>query len=317
MTSHGDWTKHALITGGTDGIGKEIARGLADRGMRVLIVGRDLAKGNRAALELRRSSGNVNVDFFAADLSLVREANRLADEVGRRSKSLHYLVHSAGLVRGHYQLTDEGVESNFAINYLSRFALTNRLLPLLQSGGQPDEAARIVIIGGAAQHGVIYFDDVNLTSNFNVIRMLGQVCRVNDVFTVELARKLASRAQSRVTVTNLKVGVVKTNTRRRPDFPWFMKLLAPLLDPFLAMPVQEAASAALRLLLAEEFESVSGSLFLMIKKFKELVPLAEVKDPYVGEQLWELSKAKSGQLVGLKIPRDTTVEPVAHRVSGI
>ncbi len=297
MTNGLDSRKQGLVTGGTDGIGKEIARGLADRGTRVLIVGRDLAKGKRAELELRESSGNRNVDFFPADLSLVREAHRVASEVRRRCSSLHYLVHSAGLVRGHHRLTEEGVESNFAINYLSRFALTNSLLPLLQCSGQPGGAARIVLIGGAAQHGRIYFDDVNLRTNFNVIRMLGQVCRANDVFTLELARRLTNGAQPHVTVTNFKVGVVKTNTRKRPDFPRFMKLLAPLLDPFLAMTVREAAEPALRLLLAEDFEGVSGALFLMIKRFKQIAPLTGVKDLQVGKRLWELSEAMAGQPV--------------------
>jgi NAD(P)-dependent dehydrogenase (short-subunit alcohol dehydrogenase family) len=293
MTASSEPRKQALITGGTDGIGKEIARGLADRGMRVLIVGRDLAKGTRAALELRESCGNREVDFIPADLSLVREAHRLAGEVCRRFNSLHYLVHSAGLIRGHHQLTDEGIESNFAINYLSRFALTNRLLPLLLSTGHPGESARIVIIGGAAQHGTIYFDDVNLRANFNVIRMLGQVCQANDVFTVELARRLTNGAQTRVTVANLKIGVVKTNTRKRPDFPWFMKLLAPLLDPFLAMPLEEAAAAALRLLEAKDFESINGALFLMIRKFKQINPPDGVRDPEVGRRLWKLSERLS------------------------
>ncbi len=267
MTNGNDSPKHALITGGTDGIGKEIARRLALLGVQILIVGRDLAKGKRAELELRESSGNRNVDFFPADLSLIREAQRVASEVRRRFSTLHYLVHSAGLVRGHHQLTEEGVESNFAINYLSRFALTNSLLPLLQYSGYPGEAARILIVSGADQHGKIYFDDVNLTSNFNVIRMLRQVCHANDVFTLELARRLATQGQPRVTVTNLKVGVVKTNTRNRP------------------------------LLRAEEFEGVSGALFLLINKFKQIVALPSVKDPRVSKRLWELSEAKAGQPV--------------------
>jgi NAD(P)-dependent dehydrogenase (short-subunit alcohol dehydrogenase family) len=283
--------KQALVTGGTDGIGKEIARGLARRGVRVLIVGRDLAKGNRAERELRDSSGNRNVDFIPCDLSLLREAHRLGEEVDRRFGSLQYLVHSAGLVRGHRELTEEGVESNFAINYLSRFVLTSRLLPLLEAGGQPGAAARIVIIGGAARQGQIYFDDVNLSSNFDVIRMLGQVCRANDVFTVELARRLASSIPPRVTITNLKVGVVRTNIRHRPDFPRFMKVLAPLLDPFLALTVHQAAIPALRLLLAEDFEGVTGTLFLMIREFKQIALSDGVKDPRVGQKLWDLSEA--------------------------
>ena len=136
----------AIVTGGTDGIGKEVARGLARRGVRVLVVGRDPDKGARAERELRDSTGNPVVEFLPADLSLVREANRLADEVAGRCVALHYLVHSAGIVRGRRELTAEGVESNFAVNYLGRFALTGRLLPLLESSGRPGGAARVVIV---------------------------------------------------------------------------------------------------------------------------------------------------------------------------
>src|SRR5437870_4424906 len=110
----------ALVTGGTDGIGKEVARGLAVAGVRVFIVGRDPEKGRRAAEELRGAGANADVQFLRADLSLMGEANRLAEEVARRAGALHYLVHSAGMVRGRRVLTEEGLESNFAVNYLSR-----------------------------------------------------------------------------------------------------------------------------------------------------------------------------------------------------
>src|SRR5438874_13651303 len=85
----------ALVTGGTDGIGKEVARGLAAAGVRVFIVGRDPEKGRRAAEELRGAGANADVQFLRADLSLMGEANRLAEEVARRAGALHYLVHSA------------------------------------------------------------------------------------------------------------------------------------------------------------------------------------------------------------------------------
>src|SRR5215471_12125175 len=103
-------SRAALVTGGTDGIGKEIARGLAERGTRLIIVGRDADKGTRAVREIRASSGNSDVDFVQADLSLVREARRLGDEVARRWTSIHYLVLSAGIVRGCRLLTSEGIE---------------------------------------------------------------------------------------------------------------------------------------------------------------------------------------------------------------
>src|SRR5579859_1098132 len=119
--------KNALVTGGTDGVGKEVARGLASAGHRVILVGRDAGKGTRVEREMRETTGNAEVWFLQADLGLVREAVRLAGEIAGRWPELHYLVHSAGVVRGRRELTAEGVESNFAINYLSRFVLTGRL----------------------------------------------------------------------------------------------------------------------------------------------------------------------------------------------
>ena len=287
-------SKNALVTGGTDGIGKEIARGLARSGHRVGVVGRDAQKGAQVAEEIRQTSGNPNVEFFRADLSLMREANRLANEVASRWKGLDYLVHSAGVVRNRHELTEEGLESNFAVNYASRFALTQSLLPLMKATGQPKVAARIVLISGAARNGTIYFDDVSLTSKFGLLRMIGQFCQANDVFTVEQARRLAANYEHRVTITCLKMGVVKTNIRNGPDFPWWMKALVPLvMDPLLGQTPEEAAESALKLLIADEYEGVTGALFLKIKKFKQIVPDASVTEGQIGKRLWELSKRLS------------------------
>jgi hypothetical protein len=112
-----------------------------------------------------------------------------------------------------------------------------------------------LIISGAAQNGKIHFDDVNLTANFTTLRAVWQFCQANDVFTVELARQLAVDNDSRVTITSLKLGVVKTNIRR--EFPRWMQWLVPLVfDPLLTPTPQEAAESALRLLLAEDLEGV-------------------------------------------------------------
>jgi len=97
------------------------------------------------------STQNADVDFIEADLSLMAESRRLAEQIHGRWPTLHYLVHSAGILRGRRELTAEGIESNFATNYLSRFALTGRLLPLLSAAGRVGEAARIVVVSGAAR----------------------------------------------------------------------------------------------------------------------------------------------------------------------
>src|SRR5260370_11023606 len=73
--------KRAVVTGGTDGIGKEIASGLARHGCHLLIVGRDAEKGGRAEREIREMTGNSEVQLLQADLSLIREVARLTDHL--------------------------------------------------------------------------------------------------------------------------------------------------------------------------------------------------------------------------------------------
>src|SRR5262249_24171488 len=150
--------------------GKEIAHRLASEGVRVFIVGSKEEKGQRAEAELRKASKSDSVHFIRADLSLMQDTYRLAEEITAHIPKLHYLVLCAGIVRGERTVTPEGIETNFAVDYLTRFALATRLLAPIQAAGAPDMAARMVIIGGAAQNGTIHYDDVNLTNRFNVLR---------------------------------------------------------------------------------------------------------------------------------------------------
>jgi retinol dehydrogenase-12 len=281
----------ALVTGGTDGIGKEIARGLAGRGVRVIIAGSDPIKGKRAAAELREEAGHDGVDFLRADLSLVREVDRVADYIVTRYAHLHYLVLCAGIVRGRFTLTAEGVETNFALGYLGRFVMVERLLAFMQKSGISGGAVtRILVISGAARNGTIHYKDVNLTHNFSTLRAVSQLCEANDVFAIELTRHLAEAgAQTHVLVNVLKVGVVRTSIRRQ--FPLWMKIVVPLLlDWILALTPRRVAAEALRLLLSPEFENTSGALFSFVKRFKRLAPGPRTSDRTDGHRLWKISE---------------------------
>jgi NAD(P)-dependent dehydrogenase (short-subunit alcohol dehydrogenase family) len=264
----------AVVTGGTDGIGKEVARRLAARNIQVAIVGRDAKKGRSAESELRASTQNPRVDFLQADLSLLAECRRLVGDIRDRWPALHYLVHSAGIVQGRRELTVEGIESNFATNYLSRYALTESLLPSLSAAGVLSNPARIMFVSGAARHGRVSFGDVNLSVGFSVLRAVMLFCRANDLYTVALARRLQAPGQdTTVSVTCLKVGVVKTNIRR--TFPLWMKVLVPLIfDPLLGQSREEVAEAALQLLTARDAEVASG-LFMKIRRLQRIVPTVD------------------------------------------
>jgi NAD(P)-dependent dehydrogenase (short-subunit alcohol dehydrogenase family) len=260
------------------------------RGARIFIIGSNPEKAEVAERNIQISTDNDQVHFLQADLSLMRETDRVADIIKSRFPALDRLVLCAGVVRGRRIETAEGVESNFAIDYLTRFLLTGRLLARLQAADASGSASRIVVISGAARGGRIHYEDINLTKNFGIVRVVSQFCEANDLFVTELARRMRETGgQPNVTITALKVGVVPTNIRR--EFPTWMKFLVPLLfDPFLAQTPEQIAESALCLLTAQEFEEVTGALYSHIRHFRPIKPVTLAKETGEGPRLWRFSE---------------------------
>jgi hypothetical protein len=147
-----------------------------------------------------------------------------------------------------------------------------------------------------------------------MLRAVLQSCRANDLFTIELARRLSMAAAGPgPTVTCLKIGVVKTNIRR--GFPGWMKLLVPLLfDPLLGQTPHDAAEAGLKLLLADDLEGLTGALFLKIRKLKRLAPDTDPATLREGRRLWELSERLAAQALAAAVdPTRNTAPESADR----
>ena len=146
-----------LITGGTNGIGKSTAQGLAHLGATVVIVGRDAQKAAQVAEEIRSATGNPNVDLLLADLSSQQEVRRLASDFKRKYSQLHVLLNNAGGTFTTRQLSVDGIEMTFALNHLAYFLLTNLLLDTLKASAP----ARIVNVSSDAHaRGKIDFDNL-------------------------------------------------------------------------------------------------------------------------------------------------------------
>jgi NAD(P)-dependent dehydrogenase (short-subunit alcohol dehydrogenase family) len=278
----------AVVVGGTDGIGREIAFNLALSWCQVVIIGRDIEKAVKVQREIQEQTKNRDIDFLCANLSSMKETDRLCSLIINRYPQIHYLVLSAGTILHRHEITAEGVEKNFAINYLSRFLILQRMLPTLERSGTRTFSSRILVINGAITNGKIYYNDVNLTHNFTIARFVSQQCRANDLLVLELAERIARSGQKGVTVNSYKLGVVKTNIRK--NFPWWMYLVVVLiLDPIIGMSPAEATQPALHLLLANEYEGITGGLFKMVRTFRRINTPTSTCSSIEQQRIWDLS----------------------------
>lgn len=178
----------ALVTGSTDGLGREIALRLGATGAHVIVHGRNEERGAEVVEEIRATGGTAR--FIRADLGSLDEVRELAATVLRDYDRLDLLVNNAGIGRGPDGATREesvdGHELRFAVNYLSHFLLTHRLLPLLKAGAP----ARVVSVTSTAQT-PIDFDDVMLErAEYEGARAYAQSKLAQILFTMDLAEQL-------------------------------------------------------------------------------------------------------------------------------
>jgi NAD(P)-dependent dehydrogenase (short-subunit alcohol dehydrogenase family) len=179
-------SRTALVTGATDGVGREVARALVEQGWRVLAHGRDQARGDALVEEIVKAGGKAL--FLRADLAALAEVRRLADQVRAATDRLELLVNNAGIgtAGAGRQLSADGHELRFAVNYLAHFLLTYRLLPLIKASAP----SRIVNVSSAGQQ-AIDFSDVMLSRSYSGAAAYCQSKLAQIMFTVDLSTELA------------------------------------------------------------------------------------------------------------------------------
>ena len=274
--------KTVLITGGTGGIGRAAAIGLASMGARVGITGRDRARAEEAAAAIARESGNPAVDVFVGDMSSQAEVRRLADEVLAAYPRLDVLLNNVGGFWAHRHVTADGLEHTFALNHLAPFLLTNLLLDRLIASAP----ARIVTVSSGAQSmGTIDFDDLMGEQTYSGSRAYNQSKLANVMFTYELAKRLEGTG---VTATALHPGV--TSTAFSAEDP-AMGLLVKVMRPFMRSPAK-GADTAVYLASSADAEGISGKYFAdrKVKKSRD-----SSYDTAITARLWQVS----ADLVGL------------------
>lgn len=267
--------KLVLITGATDGLGKRVARDLAVKGARVLIHGRSPKKGEAVRAELEQATGRAPLTYYNADFASLDDVRRLADAVERDHEHLDVLVNNAGIGFGApgtgREVSSDGHELRFQVNYLAGFLLTLRLLPLLQRA----PAARIVNVASVAQNAVD-FDDVMLERGYSGHRAYGQSKLAQILFTVELAQRLRDTP---ITVNALHPATyMDTNMVHEAD-----------LTP--TNSVQTGADAVERLIASPELAGTTGQYFNVQRQTRAS---GQAYDAEARRRLWDLSRRLTG-----------------------
>lgn len=197
--------KVCVITGATSGIGYAIAKRLAAKNLELILIARDKEKGNSIVEQLQRETGNNAITFYSADLGSQHQIREAASRIKSKHAVIDILINNAGVVTSKYELTEDHIEKQFAVNHLAYFLLTHLLYPNIALS----ENGRIINIGsGSHWMGKIHFDNIHLTDEYNPLKAYGQSKLANLLFTYELHRV---KRDPQVSVYCVSPGLVKTD----------------------------------------------------------------------------------------------------------
>ena len=262
----------ALVTGSTDGLGKELARQLGALGAFVIVHGRNEARGAEVVQSIR-AAGPGDAVFYRADFGSLAAVRSFADHVRSRHERLELLVNNAAATGagGERRTSADGHELAFAVNYLSHFLLTHELLPLLERS----TPARIVNVSSMGQ-APIDFDDVMMERSYNSGDAYRRSKLAQIMFTIDLAAKLDP---AKITVTSV-------HPARSMNTP---RVLNGGFQPL--STVEEGAESVMQLAVSPEVKGVTGVYF---NQLNEAPANAQAYDAAARARLWALSEALTG-----------------------
>ena len=230
--------KTFFITGANTGIGFEAARVLAQRGARVLLGCRSVARAESALEKIRAEHAHADLEIVALDLGDLASVRQAAAAVAAEPR-LDGLLNNAGVMRTPYGLTADGFERQFGVNHLGHFALTGLLLPTLEQTA----GSRIVITSSVGhRRGEILFDDIDATRRYHPMERYYMSKLANLLFMYELDRRLRARGSGTFAL-GVHPGVSNTDLGRHMPRA-FHVLLFPLLF-LLSSPPEGAWSTLL------------------------------------------------------------------------
>ena len=279
----------AIVTGANSGLGRVTAAALAGRGARVILAVRDTTAGHRVAAEISRETPSVLLQVRQLDLASLTSIARFTEEVADAKEHIDLLVNNPGVMRTPKQRTEDGLERQLGTNYLGHFALTGRLLTLLQRA----PSARVVTVSSTEHKpGVIHLDDLQLDRDYAPRKAYQQSKLANTMFAIELDRRLQAAGSPIISVI-AHPGVSATNLATSGP----TGLSGALVKVAARALAQPADPGALPQLYAATAPDVRGGQFFgprgpgeMRGPVTEVMPSDRARDVTTAQRLWAISE---------------------------
>ncbi len=263
--------KTVLITGSTDGIGKQTAFELAQMGAQVVIHGRNEQRCGKTAREIQSLLPQAKLAWLCADLASLKQVRQMATEFNDRFDRLDVLINNAGVFEAQRRLSADGFEMTFAVNHLAHFLLTGLLLDKIRQNAP----ARIINISSMAHASQMDFDNLQGERGYSGYQAYALSKLANILFTVELAERLQNSA---VTVNCLHPGVISTKLLQAG---WGMG----------GASLVEGARTSVYLASSPEVTNVTGKYFV---DKRAALPAVTAEDKQVRQRLWQISETLTG-----------------------
>jgi NAD(P)-dependent dehydrogenase (short-subunit alcohol dehydrogenase family) len=275
----------AVITGATSGIGYYTARKYASKGANLLCINRNETKSEALRLELESEFG-VKCDYRLADLSNLQDIHRVAEELNKLTTPIDVLIHNAGVYLTKRELTQDGLEKVFVVQFLSSFIINNILADKLKLQGK----ARIIMVNSEGHRFAAWglrLDDLNWDKRrYSGLKSYGSAKLAQLLSMIVFEEQFRNTG---VTINAMHPGAVKTDTGQEngPVYLWFKRNF---IDRSLRSP-EISAEALYYLGVSKETDGISGKFFNLTN---EEEPAPPALDKEVAYELWQKSLSLSG-----------------------
>lgn len=251
--------KIVIVTGASDGIGKETARAMAQMGATLLMHGRNPEKTRKACDEIKSSTGNPNVDYITADFLSLKSVHDFAEKVIARYPRVDILINNAGAqFTNQREETEEGNEKTMTINLFAPVLLTELLLPSLKRSA----SARVVTVASEAHRmgGKPDLNDIQLKQRYSMARAYG-LSKLYVIWAMQyLAKKLRRSGVNNVNIYIVHPASAMSQLGRESTKNWKTRLIYWLWRPMMKTTA-EGASSSIYAASSPQVEGVTGRYY--------------------------------------------------------